>query len=74
MSRPDQVEFLLDSITSLDPIGGGPYGRQLRVSGHMNSAQVRDALRDLLSQFPEPDVYQFLRGEFPKWFPNEVTA
>jgi len=74
MSRPDQVEFLLDSITSLDPIGGGPYGRQLRVSGHMNSAQVRDAARELLGGMKKPDAYLFIRGEFPELFPNEATA
>ena len=74
MSRPDCVEFCFDSINDIDPIGGGQYGKQLRVSGQMSRAQVLAALRDLLGGMPEPDAYQFLRGEFPEWFQNAAPA
>jgi len=68
MSRPDRVEFCFDSLTDINPISGGQYGKQLMVSGQMNRTQVRDALRDLLGGMPEPDAYAFVLGEFPSWF------
>ena len=47
MSRPDQVQFLCNSIEQLSPVTGGPHGRQLCVSLSMTDAQVAAAIIDL---------------------------
>jgi len=52
MSRPDQVQFLCNSIEQLSPVTGGPHGRQLCVSLSMTDAQVAAAIIDLHGDAP----------------------
>ena len=70
--RPDQVEFLCNSIEDLTPVNGGEYTRQLRVGLSMSRAQINAAILNLLGDMPEPDAYALLAGEFPEWFKVEA--
>lgn len=63
------VEVLADCVSAIDPVTGGQYTRQVRICMTMSREQRRCAVATMLAAMPEQEAYDWLRGEFPAWFP-----
>ena len=68
MTTVYHVEVLADSISSIDPINGGHFGKQVRVCLSMSREQRRVAVATMLGAMPEHEACAWLRAEFPEWF------
>ena len=66
MSGPVCIDC--QSVESMQPTGGAGT-RAIALELSMTDRQAREAVLNLLGGMPEQDAFEWLRSEFPAWFP-----